>query len=125
MTMRNFGKFTRGLVVAGALTLSISISACSNSSNNSGMGGNTGVINGTGGGNGSGGAGTGTGGTTAGTGGMTGAGGMTATDAGTDTGSATDPHTVHLTIINANPTATGGVPVTRPAPAVSYNDCKI
>jgi hypothetical protein len=114
--MRNFGKFTRGLVVAGALTLSISISACSNSSNNSGTGGNTGVINGAGGG-------TGTGGMAAGTGGMTGAGGMAATDAGTDTGSATDPHTVHLNIINA--ATTGGVPVTRPAPAVSYNDCKI
>jgi hypothetical protein len=115
MTMRNFGKFTRGLAVAGALTLSISITACSNSSNNSGTGGTTGVINGMGGA-------TGTGGTTAGTGGVTGTGGTAATDAGTDSGAA-DPHSVHLNIINA--ATTGGVPVTRPAPAVSYNDCKI
>ena len=44
-------------------------------------------------------------------------------DGGTDTGSTTDPHAVHLDIINK--ATTGGVPVTRPAPAVSYSDCKI
>ena len=58
-----------------------------------------------------------------GRGGVTGTGGMTTTDGGTDTGSTTDPHTVHLDIINK--ATTGGVPVTRPAPAVSYSDCKI
>ena len=118
MTMRNFGKVARGSLVAGALALSVSLVACTSSSgNNSGMGGNTGVITGTGG------ATTGTGGMTAGTGGVTGTGGMTTTDGGTDTGSTTDPHTVHLDIINK--ATTGGVPVTRPAPAVSYSDCKI
>jgi hypothetical protein len=112
MTMRNFGKVARGLLVAGALALSVSLVACTSSSgNNSGMGGNTGVITGTGG------ATAGTGGTTAGT------GGMTTTDGGPDTGSTTDPHAVHLDIINK--ATTGGVPVTRPAPAVSYSDCKI
>lgn len=120
MTMRNFGKVARGLLVAGALALSVSLAACSSSSgNNPGTGGNTGVVTGTGG------ATTGTGGMSAGTGGVTGTGGMaTNTDGGgTDTGSTTDPHTVHLNIINK--TTTGGVPVTRPAPSVSYNDCKI
>jgi hypothetical protein len=111
MTMHNFGKVARGLLVAGVLALSVSLVACTSSSgNNSGMGGNTGVM-------------TGTGGMTAGTGGVTGTGGMTTTDGGTDTGSTTDPHTVHLDIINK--ATTGGVPVTRPAPAVSYSDCKI
>jgi hypothetical protein len=99
------------MMVAGALALSVSFAACGSSSgNNTGTGGNTSVNNGTGGA-------TGTGGMAAGTGGSTG------TDGGTDTGSTTDPHTVHLGIINK--ATTGGVPVNRPAPAISYSDCKI
>jgi type IV secretory pathway TrbL component len=105
-------------LVAGALALSVSFAACTSSSGSSGMGGNTGVMTGTGG------ATTGTGGMTAGTGGVTGTGGMTTTtDGGPDTGTTNDPHTAHLNIINK--ATTGGVPVSRPAPAVSYSDCKI
>jgi hypothetical protein len=101
------------LAVAGAVALSVSFAGCSSSSgNNAGTGGTTGVVTGSGGG----------GGMTAGTGGMTGTGGMV-TDGGSDSGTTTDPHAVHLDIINK--ATTGGVPVNRPAPAVSYNDCKI
>ena len=57
MTMRNFGKVSSGVVVAGALALSISLAACTSCRETTRGRRNTGVI-------------TGTGGATTGTGGM-------------------------------------------------------
>jgi len=133
--MFDLGKLGRGWLVAGALALSVCVSACGSSSgNNAGAGGSTG----SGGAAAAGGA-TGSGGAT-GTGGMTTVtdGGMDVpvNDSGMDTGTDTNPTTgdlpTHLMLINgANSTFNGqtttsvGVPVTTPAPTMSLASCQI